>query len=596
MKACSFIPLLILLSAIVLVGQNPKEREWLEKLSRTGKDTSRVHALCELGVLYGPNDYSKALFYLQEARTLAVELEDPFGIARADLTSSRVYYYQDEYQISKKYLEKAMDLYDSLAYKPGQADCYFALGELEMLFGNYVRAFESYQHSLQLEKETGDLHGESILLNCLSGFHRELGKLDVAMDYALESMALKSVLNDSAGLATSFTSLSGIFECQNKLDSAEHYARLGLKIRQQMKDDRRIAASRFALGRILNAKGIPSEANRQLDQSYEQFSRLEDKTGMVIVLLEQGISLDLLGHPTKSLQRVEKALSLAKITQNNTLLKDTYKNMSDYYLNRGEYRQGHEYFVRYKNLEDSILDWRKNTLIEEMEMRFQGQLKDVEIQKLRTENELQQKNNIILWLSLVSILILTALLLYLYRMNSIHLKHHKQLLEKEKIIRQKDQVMQDKERIVLEDQLELKNRELGAKILAMLRTNEMQETLVNRLKKMSVYIGNEPNALKELQSILREMEDHSALNLWEEFDKTFQSIHSEFYKKLLETNPDLSPSEIKLAAFLKLNLSTKEIAALTFKTESGIKSTRHRLRKKLGLTSDSNLVNFLIRL
>jgi len=51
-----------------------------------------------------------------------------------------------------------------------------------------------------------------------------------------------------------------------------------------------------------------------------------------------------------------------------------------------------------------------------------------------------------------------------------------------------------------------------------------------------------------------------------------------------------------VAALLKLNLNTKEIGAITYKSEAGIKSARYRLRQKLGLAKDENLVPFLIQI
>jgi len=68
------------------------------------------------------------------------------------------------------------------------------------------------------------------------------------------------------------------------------------------------------------------------------------------------------------------------------------------------------------------------------------------------------------------------------------------------------------------------------------------------------------------------------------------------YDKLFEICPNLSATEIKIATLLKLNLSTKEIAAITFKTESSIKTVRHRIRQKLKIGENDNLVAFLLRL
>jgi len=555
-----------------------------------------VDALNKLGLFYAPYDYSTALYYLQEARSNASDIDYPRGIGDSEYLTSRVYYYQDEYFIAKTYLEKAYKTYESIAYKDGLADYYFAKGELEMLFGNYVKAIEAYQESLQLEKETGDQRGQSIILNCLSGFHREQGNLEEAMTYAKKALAIREEIQDSAGLGTSYTSIAGIYEANNQLDSAELLVIKGLEIRKAMGEVRRVGASHYMLGRLLVTKEKYLEALNYLNKAYITFKNLEEKTGMIIVRMEQGKAHRMLGNVDLSKELVEEAHELAIFTENNNLIKDTYKTISDYYIDLEDYQNGFDYYVLYKTVEDSISNWRKSKLIDEMEMRFQNQQKDSEIEKLVTANELQGKNNIILWLSLISLLAFSLFVFYLYRVKAQNLRQNQQLLEKEKIIYHKDHQMQENERKTLEDQLESKNREIGAKILSMLRTNEMQETLVSRLGKLTKYIGTDKKALKELNGIIRELESHSAENLWEEFDKTFQSIHSDFYKSLLAINPDLKPSEIKLAAFLKLNLSTKEIAALTFKTESGIKSTRHRLRKKLNLNAEENLVSFLLQL
>jgi tetratricopeptide (TPR) repeat protein len=578
------------------LSQEPPGKALLEQANSSKASIEKVDALNRLGLYYAPYDYSKALYYLQEARSIAMELKYLPGIADADYNSSRVYYYQDDYVISKKYLIKAERNYQKLDDQQGMADVYFAMGELEMLFGDYIKAMEAYQKALQLEKESEDLRGQAILLNCIAGLHREQGNLDPAMSYSTQSLDIRKNIQDSAGLATNYTSIACIYEKKNRLDSAEFYAKKGMEIRMDMNDTRRVASSSYLLGRLYNVKGQVKNALDYLNKAHTIFKELEDKTGQIIVLLEKGKSFSLLNDPDQSKEMVEKAHEIALLTNNKNLIKDTYRDISDYFIHSGDFKEGYAYFVKYKILEDSILNWRKSKLIEEMEMRYQNQQKDAEIEHLKTANQLQQKNNIILWLILIVIFIVSAFIFYLYRLKSQHLSRHQSLLIKEKSIHQKEQEMQEKERMTLEEQLEIKNRELGAKILSMLRTNEMQANLVQRLSKLSAFVGNDKKALKELNGIIRELENHSAENLWEEFDKTFQSIHSEFYTKLLDLCPDLTPSEIKIAAFLKLNLSTKEISALTFKTESGIKSTRHRLRKKLNISSEDNLVSFLMKL
>jgi DNA-binding CsgD family transcriptional regulator len=85
--------------------------------------------------------------------------------------------------------------------------------------------------------------------------------------------------------------------------------------------------------------------------------------------------------------------------------------------------------------------------------------------------------------------------------------------------------------------------------------------------------------------------------IWKEFEVRFQQVHSEFYKKLNKQFPDLSANEKKLCAFLRLNMSTKDIAALLHRSENSISVARTRLRKKLNITNtDIELINFLTNL
>ena len=83
---------------------------------------------------------------------------------------------------------------------------------------------------------------------------------------------------------------------------------------------------------------------------------------------------------------------------------------------------------------------------------------------------------------------------------------------------------------------------------------------------------------------------------WDKFEYHFDQVHSNYLKKLLDNDIKLSPREIKLAAFLRMNMSSKEISAMLNITLRGVELARYRLRKKLKLERDQNLVEYLIEL
>lgn len=102
---------------------------------------------------------------------------------------------------------------------------------------------------------------------------------------------------------------------------------------------------------------------------------------------------------------------------------------------------------------------------------------------------------------------------------------------------------------------------------------------------------------REFQKIIKVLD--SELNddhAWEQFARHFDDVHANYLRKLKEHHPQLTGTDLKLAAFLKLNLTTKEIAQLLNISIRGVETSRYRLRKKLGLANEINLPDYLTQL
>ena len=84
-------------------------------------------------------------------------------------------------------------------------------------------------------------------------------------------------------------------------------------------------------------------------------------------------------------------------------------------------------------------------------------------------------------------------------------------------------------------------------------------------------------------------------NDWNVFEQLFDQAHENFFKRLKTAYPDLTQSDLKLCAYLKLNLSSKEIAPLLNISFRGVETRRYRLRQRLSLDSDNNLVEFIMQ-
>ena len=82
---------------------------------------------------------------------------------------------------------------------------------------------------------------------------------------------------------------------------------------------------------------------------------------------------------------------------------------------------------------------------------------------------------------------------------------------------------------------------------------------------------------------------------WNLFQSNFDLIHENFFRKLKERYPSLTPTDLKLCSLLRLNYSSKEVAEMLNISIRGVEAARYRLRKKLNLSETDNLVDFMIK-
>jgi ligand-binding sensor domain-containing protein/DNA-binding CsgD family transcriptional regulator len=148
----------------------------------------------------------------------------------------------------------------------------------------------------------------------------------------------------------------------------------------------------------------------------------------------------------------------------------------------------------------------------------------------------------------------------------------------------------------LQAELAGKNRELANSAMSLVYKNELLQKISDEMLKLKDEQGKKltEDQLRKIQKVIEEgMNDKRDWNL---FENSFNEAHENFFKKLKSSLPDLVPNDLKLCAFLLLNMSSKEMASLLNITVRGVEIRRYRLRKKLNIPHDKNLVEFLMEL
>jgi len=143
--------------------------------------------------------------------------------------------------------------------------------------------------------------------------------------------------------------------------------------------------------------------------------------------------------------------------------------------------------------------------------------------------------------------------------------------------------------------IELKNKELVHTTMNILKNNEFNLDLIKQIKKINLIHGIKNKQLSSsLSEIEKELTSKIKNEAWNDFSNHFKNVFPNFNKNLSTKFPELTPAEVKLASLLRLKLSTKEIASLIFITPESVKTARNRLRKKLKLSPQENLIVFLM--
>ncbi len=117
------------------------------------------------------------------------------------------------------------------------------------------------------------------------------------------------------------------------------------------------------------------------------------------------------------------------------------------------------------------------------------------------------------------------------------------------------------------------------------------EALINILQTIGALANTEATSL--IDGLISELRtDEKSFNQ-EEFVSHFEKVHPNFFNSLSKRYPDITTNETELCVFIKLNMTTKEIMAITYKTEEALKKARQRLKKKIGLNPEDSLYNFI---
>ncbi len=178
------------------------------------------------------------------------------------------------------------------------------------------------------------------------------------------------------------------------------------------------------------------------------------------------------------------------------------------------------------------------------------------------------------------------------QMKRQHRDHEIERVAQNVKILEQERIISEQQKQLLQNELDLKSKELASMALEAGYKDQvienLKETITGQRRKGQLDSREIDNLIKTINSDIDKSE------FWTIFHNNFDLIHENFFRNLRQRFPDLTPTDLKFCALMRLNMSTKDIADFTHLTVRGVETARYRIRRKLGIDSKASIVQFLI--
>ncbi|MEQ9424431.1 MAG: tetratricopeptide repeat protein [Cyclobacteriaceae bacterium] len=441
------------------------------------------------------------------------------------------------------YLLRALRIYEVNEKFEKAAEVYNALGGLYYNRNLLQDARQNWVKSGELFNKANKQKGVAKSLNNIAVTYINDPKLK--LEYLTKSISLSKQIGDSSGLAINFNNMGNHFLDIKDFDTAIEYYDSAIFLAESQNNMIRLQSSYYGLGRVKQDQGL---------------------TG-------------------KAIEYMEKSLNLKAKRASDPDVIDAYRALTEMYNAQGQHSKAFEYQQKWMYSKDTLNDqaislklWQLTTEYDAEKKEQELKLKDAELRasQAQVSQSETQRNAVIAVAVLLIVIVVTV------------------VINRKKIVVQKDQILVQQRAIneANKKELEEQSRSLVSNSLLLAQKNQLLNDIKEHVENEVLPQANgASNSVRKLLSSIKM--GMSLESEWEEFRMRFEKVHPEFFDKLQSNYPELTNNEQRLLAFLKLDLTQKQIASLLNVSAKGVEMAQYRIRKKLNLPSSEGLLSAL---
>ncbi len=552
-----------------IMSQPGKIDSLLRICNETKFDTVKVDIYNKIAFYLSDDDFEKSDYYSNKAKALAVKAGYETGMSLSEYLMGQTNYNRENYKRALEHYFESLRLSEANDKTIEYAYTIVQIGNTYYLITDYQNSLKYYNKAYEIFDYLDSDDGRSIILNNLANLQTLNSQFDSAIGNYKKALKIDIKQKNLNNIAISNTNIGLLYQKKQQFDSAFNYYKTAIELCNNISDPDTKVRAYNATGDYYLKREDYSQAKYYLNKAYD-------------ICVEKNL---------KNL-KAETLLSLSKM-----------------YEAKNNNKKALEMLKKHLIISDSINKAENIKKVTIIEYNYEYEKKQKKEKLEQIQKEYKHK---ITWLKLIFILvIILVIFIVLFVFQKQKNKRNKlkvrnlilqyQVLKKElddttneKHVLQQELSEKEHNHVGLKSSLQEKNKELMTKILKLVSANEAIQVTIKKLTSQKRYLKGEQ--LKSINESIAELKRHENSDIWQRFELSFQEVYNDFYENLTREYPFLTPNDLKLSAFIKLNLSTKEIASIMNLNPRSVEVARTRLRKKVNISNkDLSLHQFLTK-
>ncbi|WP_162926913.1 tetratricopeptide repeat protein [Flavobacterium psychrotrophum] len=475
----------------------------------------------------------------------------------------KFYVQQNDFTKALNYYLKAKDYFEAEADLKNLAVCYNGLGILYFEMGDFQNCIANFNKTFDIYNKTGNTRGKGIFYANMGNVYNIQNDYSKAKTYQYKALSTFSSLKDTVSTVSCMINISNIDSNLKNFDSSFQMLNNALKLAEQINNERLKERILFNIALIYDGKKDFVNARKYLEQDLELSRSINYASGEL----------------------------------------DVTQKLSEIAKKEGNLKEYAELTQSFYKLKDSIYGSEVKQKIEELKWANEFEKSELEKNLLRSKYEVEKERGNYLTVSIVLTAIASILglgfiwLLYRNNKKNLQISNFENDKLHQKVVREHINLEREQaENEILklksskqEVELESKNREITSMSIQLIAKNKLMSEISDALDNSK---KSKSNIEADLKSIL--FQNQNQEKDWEQFKEIFVKIHPRFFDKIALNYPQLSATDIRICAYIRIRMSPNAVAGLLNISLQSLHTSRYRIRKKLNLEADQNLDDFII--